>query len=273
MGNLLIVLLILFVVAFYFYAIMPRMDKNRRKECMKLASWDYAHRGLWDMEMNIPENSIPAFERAIRQKTAIELDVRLTKDKRLVVAHDNSLKRLCGIPGLVEQKTFRELSTLRLRGTDEGIPLLSQVLHSVRGRVPLLIDIKAENDDTAICSYLARELEFYNGKYMVQSFDPRHLRWFRKNAPHVLIGQLASNYAGMKGQNPFIRIVFFLLLVDGISRPDFISYDVKGIDALSLRIVHSLYKAPVFIWTARNINDYRQARALYSSAIFEKFLP
>ena len=273
MGNLLLVLIILFIVGFYFWSIMPHNNKGHRQVLINYAKWDYAHRGLWDNELNIPENSFSAFERAMRQKVAIELDVRLTKDKKLVVFHDNSLKRLCGVPGIVGNKTYREISSLRLNGTDEPIPLLSQVLHEVRGRVPLLIDLKSNGSDTSISSYVLRELEFYTGEYMIQSFNPFALRWFRKNAPQVLTGQLAGSYNTMKGLNPILRLAFFLLIINAISRPDFVSYDLQAIDCLSLRIVHSLYKTPVFIWTARNINDYRQARALYSSAIFEKFIP
>lgn len=274
MGNLILVLVILFIVGLYFWCIMPRIDRSRRQQCLTLAGWDYAHRGLWDMEHKIPENSFPAFERAVLEQFAIELDVRLTKDNRVVVFHDSSLRRLCGTPGLISQKTYQELSRLTLHGTEYGIPLLGQVLHAVRGRVPVLIDIKADaGHDTAIASYVFKELEFYNGKYMVQSFNPFILRWFRKNAPQVLTGQLASGFPGMKRIPLFTRLASYLLLLNVISRPDFISYDQRSIECLSIRIAHSLYRAPVFVWTARNINDYRQARALYSSVVFEKFLP
>ena len=273
MGNLLLVLLILFAVAFYFWTIMPKMDRGRRQEVMTFASWDFAHRGLWDLERGIPENSFPAFERAIEHHVAIELDVHLTLDKRLVVIHDSDLKRLCGVEGVVEQMTFDELSELTLSGTNEHIPLLGQVLRIVRGRVPLLIEIKLDIWDPAICSYLYKEIEFYNGDYMVQSFNPLAIRWFRKKAPHILTGQLTSNYETIPNMNPVIKYGSYLLLANSVGRPDFISCDMAALDSPSLRICRNLYHAPVFTWVVRSMNQYRQSRALYDSVIFERFLP
>ena len=276
MSNLVLVIVIAAAVFFYFWAIMPRFDRARRQECLTFAGWDFAHRGLWDPEMGIPENSLAAFENAIRQKVAIELDVRLTKDDRVVVIHDSGLKRLCGVAGTVEGKTADELMSLTLSGTTWTIPLLAQVLRTVRGRVPLLIEVKRAANDrrgTAICKYLYKELEFYSGDYMIQSFDPYVLRWFREKAPHVLTGQLASSAAGMGNSHPVLAMAVYLLLVNCISRPDFISYDLRAAECVSVRIAHTIYRAPVFIWTVRTMNEYRQSHAQFDGVIFERFLP
>ena len=273
MSNLLLVLLILAVVALYFWSLLPRPDRSMRQECLNLAGWDFAHRGLWDMELGIPENSMPAFERAIKQHVAIELDVHLTKDNRLVVIHDSDLKRLCGVEGLVEQMTFAELSELRLLGTEETIPLFGQVLRTVRGRVPLLIEIKAETLDVSICSYLYRDLEFYNGAFLVESFNPLALRWMRRHARHIVTGQLAGDMSAVDNVHPIVKLALYTLVVNAISRPDFISYELHAADCLSLRICQSLYRTPVFAWTAQTMNEYRQCRARFASVIFEKILP
>lgn len=274
MGNLLVVIVIIALAVLYFRAISPYMDRKRRRRCLAYAEWDYAHRGLWDSEQGIPENSLPAFARAIREKAAIELDVHLTKDKQLVVIHDSSLKRLCGTEGTVEEKTYAELSRLSLSGTEYTIPLLSQVLHLVQGRVPLLIEIKTLSArDTEICSYTYKELEFYNGHYMIQSFNPFVLRWFRQNAPQVLVGQLATAPADLQGQNIIVSTASWLLLFNLISRPDFISYNLKYADCISVRINQLIYRTPVFVWTIRSMNEYRQGTAQYSTVIFENFIP
>ena len=273
MGNLLLVLFIIAIVVFYFWTIMPRIDRARRQELKTFAAWDYAHRGLWDLELGIPENSIPAFERAIEQNVAIELDVHLTRDNRLVVIHDSSLYRLCGVDGIVEQMTFDELSTLKLSGTEEHMPLLGQVLRIIRGRVPLMIEIKLDTWDSSICSYLYKEMEFYTGDYMVQSFNPLAIRWYRKRAPHILTGQLSSRYPDAKKMNPIIKYGSYLMLANSVGRPDFISYEYSSLDSLSLRICHQLYRAPVFVWVVRSMNQYRQVCAQYDGVIFEHFLP
>ena len=64
---------------------------------MNLESYRYiAHRGLYD-KLDVPENSMKAFENAILKGYAIELDVNMTLDGYLVVFHDESLKRMTGI--------------------------------------------------------------------------------------------------------------------------------------------------------------------------------
>lgn len=47
----------------------------------------------------VPENSLPAFARAAEQGYAIELDIQITKDGRIVVFHDDTMKRMCGNEG------------------------------------------------------------------------------------------------------------------------------------------------------------------------------
>ena len=54
-----------------------------------------AHRGIFN-NIDIPENSMKAFEKALKLNYPIELDVQLTKDNVLVVLHDLSLKRMTG---------------------------------------------------------------------------------------------------------------------------------------------------------------------------------
>ncbi len=274
MGNLLLVIVIIAAAVFYFRAISPQTDKKRRRKCQAFAQWDYAHRGLWDLELQIPENSLPAFSRAIREKAAIELDVRMTKDNQLVVIHDSSLKRLCGVEKTVETSTYADLASLSLSGTEYAIPLFGQVLRLVQGRVPLLIEIKTVSaSDTDICSYLYKELEFYSGPYMVQSFNPFTLRWFSQHAPQVLTGQLGTGFPDLPERNPVLRAALWLLLFNLISRPDFISYNLHYADCISVRINQFLYRTPVFVWTVRSMNEYRQGTAQYSTVIFENFIP
>ena len=73
-----------------------------------------AHRGIFN-NIDIPENSMKAFEKALKLNYPIELDVQLTKDNELVVFHDYSLKRMCGINRLVENCTYKELSNINFR--------------------------------------------------------------------------------------------------------------------------------------------------------------
>ncbi|MDE7158502.1 MAG: glycerophosphodiester phosphodiesterase, partial [Clostridiales bacterium] len=124
-----------------------------------------AHRGLHD---NIyPENSMGAFRAAMREGYSIEMDVRLSKDGKLVVFHDDNLERMTGANLAVVDYTWEELSRLKLAGTNERIPLFSEFLKTVNGQVPLLIEIKnvpSANTKTFI-KQIADELKDYNGLY------------------------------------------------------------------------------------------------------------
>ena len=99
-----------------------------------------AHRGA---SAEKPENTLPAFRRAIaRRADGIELDVQVTRDGVPVVFHDDDLRRLTGVRGDLAALTWTELRRLRVAGR-ERIPRLAEVLRTVRGRIPVQVEMKA----------------------------------------------------------------------------------------------------------------------------------
>lgn len=151
-----------------------------------------AHRGLHS-EL-VPENSLTAFRLAVEKCLSIELDVRLTKDCRIVVFHDNDLMRMCGIEGKVFDYTYEQLSAFKLKNSDEKIPLLSEVLKIVDGKVPLLIELKGGAPFGELESRVDHMMKKYKGEFAVQSFNPFSVMWFRFHSPKVTRGQLVSKY-------------------------------------------------------------------------------
>ena len=109
----------------------------------------FAHRGLHDMDLGVPENSMTAFRRAVESGFGAELDVHLMADGRLAVVHDSDLTRICGKKVLIEDMTAADLSGYPLQGTTETIPLLEDVLELFAGRAPLIIELKAERGNAA----------------------------------------------------------------------------------------------------------------------------
>jgi len=98
-----------------------------------------AHRGASAVR---PENTLAAFEEAIRIGVdGIELDVHRTRDGTLVVLHDD-LVQLDGEWRYVGELSFDELRRLDL-GAGERAPGLDEVIEQLRGRCPLMIEIKA----------------------------------------------------------------------------------------------------------------------------------
>ena len=155
----------------------------------------------------------------------IELDVHLTADNELVVHHDDTLYRMCHVERDIKDMTLKEIRQYTLLGTEEKIPTLQEVLDLVNGRVPLLIELKTESHTCdRLCRILSKTMRSYSGNYILESFNPLALRWFRKNEPQILRGQLSCNFFKEK---PHCDLVLFMITVLGsnfLSRPDFISY-------------------------------------------------
>ena len=218
---------LVFVILAMGYAllIMPRVTM---KPDMKDILTDYAHRGLHDNAQGVPENSIVAFEYAIERGYGIELDIQLTADGEAVVFHDYSLKRVCGEDVKLSSLTLDELKKYRLLGTEYTIPTFLEVLELVDGRVPLLVELKGESGNTALCPVAANLLDTYMGAYCVESFNPLLLRWFKKNRPDTARGQLVTNLIKSKGAGNFFRnLMLSLMLTNFLSRPDFIAADER----------------------------------------------
>ena len=153
-----------------------------------------AHRGLHD-NINVPENSIKAFELAIKYKNIIELDVHLLKDDTLVVFHDFNLKRMTGISEKIEKYSYDELKKVKLLDTNYIIPTLKDVLNIVNGKVPILLEVKSDNKSTKINKEIVKLMDNYNGKYAIQSFNPYVVLWFKRNKKDYITGLLMGNKA------------------------------------------------------------------------------
>lgn len=148
-----------------------------------------AHRGIFDNKKTI-ENTIPAFKKAINKGYTIELDVRLTKDNKVVVFHDDKLERLTKDNELVKDKTLDELRKIKLLNKDI-IPTLEEVLVLVDSKVPLLIELKTSNG-FLLEKEVAKILDNYKGEFAIQSFDPRTVLWFRLFRKNYIRGLLIS---------------------------------------------------------------------------------
>ena len=132
-----VLIVILVLIVLYFLAIKPRL--SRQKQWAPFKGVYYAHRGLHDNESEAPENSLPAFKKAVKAGYGIELDVQLTKDRVPVVFHDFTLERACGKPGKVYEYTYEELQQFPLFQSNERIPKFEEVLKVVDGKVPLIV--------------------------------------------------------------------------------------------------------------------------------------
>ncbi len=232
----------------------------------------FAHRGLHTPDKSIPENSLPAFDRACNHGYGIELDIQLSKDGQIVVFHDDTLDRVCGVEGRVDDYTYDELKQMKLCGTNEYIPLFSEVLACVDGRGPLIVELKDGRRNNELCQKALVMLRGYKGDYCIESFQPMIVAWFKKNAPDIFRGQLSS-YAKDLNHGKVTPATWALanMLVDCISRPQFMAYNVTMKSPLA-KLVKKLGAVSV-VWTVRPANDINKITAENDAVIFEFYEP
>lgn len=262
--------LLLILAILYMIAIAPA----RRPLGEPFVSTKYAHRGLHDKEL--PENSLAAFGAAVDRGFGIELDVRLTKDGVLVVFHDDTLTRMCGVDSRVDSKTYSELLECNLLSTDCKIPTFREVMELVGGSVPLLIEIKEDAGNKKVSEKLAEELTGYNGPYIIESFNPLSLGVIKKLMPGVARGFLSQRF--LKSENKaYHKPLYFILqnlLLNRIASPAFIAYDIHGRKSISLRIARRLLGAVTVAWTVRSAEEEAIAKkAGFKTVIFENYIP
>ena len=242
--------------------------RSTRRQRAPFSGMNFAHRGLHSRDKSIPENSLPAFSAAAREGYGMELDVQLTRDGKVVVFHDDTLDRVCGVPGRVADFSYDALRRLRLCGTENTIPLLSEVLSTVRGRTPLIVELKTGRRNRELCEKTYALLSNYRGEVCVESFNPFIVGWFRFHARDLLRGQLASPAEGRDGSVDALRA--FLLrhcLMNFISRPQFIAYKI-GPRPLSVRLSELLGAMRVG-WTSHEPRNEKGRDAV----IFEFYRP
>ncbi|MBU3916982.1 hypothetical protein KKA14_15730 [bacterium] len=134
-----------------------------------------AHRGY---RAKFPENTMASFKGALEiGAEMIELDVALSKDRALVILHDDTLERTTNGKGNVSDYTLKELRNLDAgswfdsRFTDEKIPTLEEVLDLVKNRSLLNIEIKEcfYEDHNPADSIEKQVVELVRKKEMVDS--------------------------------------------------------------------------------------------------------
>lgn len=248
------------------------MSKHRD---FKLAE-HYAHRGLYDNNGGIPENSMAAFRKAAENRIPVEFDIHLLADGGLAIFHDAGLERMTGVSGQIEDYDTTNLSRLRLLGTDEKIPMLDELLDLFEDTgIPLLVELKPERGNhreltKAVCDRLNR----YRGEYVIESFDPRVLIEYRKLRPDVIRGQLAQDFFKDNGGLGVLQtLLLSSMVMDVRAKPDFIAYKYEDRNYPLVRILIDKFGIPEASWTVKTPEQYLDAVRAGCTPIFENFYP
>lgn len=249
-----------------------------------------------------PENSLAAFAAACEAGYGIELDLQLTKDGRVVVVHDEDLLRVAGDPRKIADLTYDELTRIPLfpapskpgdavaapltdpvakaqtapEGYYQHVPLFADVLRVVAGRAPLIVEYKFADNTAwnARCDELMEKgdqlLQAYEGAYVIESFHPGAVNWYKEHRPEVCRGQLAEPVSLSKGDMK--GWLAGMLAFDWISRPDFVAFDWHGGPTPQLKAARWMGAVPVS-WTVRSSSELAECDPYFDYHIFEAFVP
>ena len=268
-AALVIISALILVFLIYIFLITPKISKRIEEKYLKAR---YAHRGLHSADA--PENSMRAFERAVEKGFGIELDVRFSKDKKLVVFHDRTLDRVTSEKGNVCDRTASELSSIALEGTDCTVPLFEDVLALVDGKVPLLVEIKQDPDEANVASEACRILRDYKGDYTVETFNPLALATVKKELPKACRGLLCDRFTEQEKYRKPLYYLLQAMILNFLCKPDFIAYNHKAGQGLSVKIAKKVYKTPFFAWTVRSEQEEKTALENgFCTVIFENYIP
>lgn len=149
------------------------------------------------------QNTIRAYKKAISDGAqAIEMDVQLTKDEKLVVVHNLDLSQVSNGSGLIREIDFEKVKSLHAGKESEGIdkiPTLNEVFlliasYKVTNRPTLHLELKG--DDTGKPSGILLKTEFLDKgllnieNILVSSFNWNELKEIRKIIPSIQIALL-----------------------------------------------------------------------------------
>ncbi|MFE0374613.1 glycerophosphodiester phosphodiesterase family protein [Streptomyces inhibens] len=236
-----------------------------------LFSGPIAHRGLFGPEAGVPENSLTAFRLAAERGIPFELDVQLSRDGTLVVAHDATLARMAGCPKRISELGREELSRLRLGESDEPVPTLQQVWEITDGRVPVIVDVRRWGIESSplLERAVAGSMRDYPGPVAVQSFDPLAVHRLRRLVSDRPVGQVSG---ALRSAGRVTALIGSTMAANALTSPDFISYEL---DMLPSRYATFWHRRgiPLLAWTVSSSESEARAAQVADNFFFDGYLP
>lgn len=215
-----------------------------------------AHRGYHNEQYT--ENGFGAFKNAIDNNFAFELDVHLTKDEKLIVSHDSSLKRTTGKEGIIEELTLEEIKSNYHLLDGSEVPTLEEVFEFTNESVPIVVELKPY---TKTKNY--KVLAFKVMDALKEIKDKRNI---------ILISFYPQCLLPFKGSG-FIRC----LLVDRKNSWSFaLRHFFEGVDLEWQLLKEEKYQKVkqnklVMCWTIENKKDYNEIKEFADSVTFQHF--
>ncbi len=160
-----------------------------------------AHRGLYliDEKLRAPENTVANLQACIdRGLDCIELDIRTTRDNRLVLFHESRMGRMTGVEGNIEKTPWSEVQKLRLRYrsgamSEEPVTLLEDFLNAARDHILLKLHPKIPHEAYADLFELLRRT----------STSQQSLVWMDEPPGSSELNELANLMQKLPGSSDF----------------------------------------------------------------------
>ena len=236
-----------------------------------------AHRGLHDRARGIVENMPSAALAAIDGNFAIECDVQLSADGEAMVHHDDALGRLTEGSGALLGLTANALKEVRFRDTSERMMSLADLCILVRGRVPIIVEVKSHFDgDRRLVKRMAEVLTSYSGAVAGMSFDPDQVVALRQMLPELPRGIVAQRHyteTDWPEATPAQRTGMRHLKHALRTQPQFVAYWVNDLPAPAPWIARHIFGLPLLTWTVRTAEQRARAGRYADQMIFEGFQP
>jgi glycerophosphoryl diester phosphodiesterase len=236
-----------------------------------------AHRGLHDRARGIVENMPGAALAAINGNFAIECDVQLTGDGEAMVHHDDALGRLTEGSGALLGLTATSLKEVRFKDTSERMMSLADLCILVRGRVPIIVEVKSHFDgDRRLVKRMAEVLTSYSGPVAGMSFDPDQVVALREMLPELprgIVAQRRYTEADWPEATPAQREGMRHLKHALRTQPHFVAYWVNDLPAPAPSIARHIFGLPLLTWTVRTAEQRTRASRYADQMIFEGFQP
>jgi glycerophosphoryl diester phosphodiesterase len=233
-----------------------------------------AHRGLHNASQGIAENSLSAFKSAIENGYAIECDLQLTQDKKIIVFHDETTVRLTNKNLNISESKYQDLEKLKLQNSSDTILQLEDMLRHIDGRVPVFLEMKSQwNKSPEFAEILSKNIAAYDGHLAIMSFDPTLVHTIKKLNPGRPCGLVADRFSKKHWPqlNWLQRFTSRHLLYGLTLKPDFIAYDVNALHYLAPLIARKVFKRTMLTWTVRTREQQKTAAIFADQAIFEDF--
>jgi glycerophosphoryl diester phosphodiesterase len=233
-----------------------------------------AHRGLHDKSRGIIENSLAAASAAIAGNFAIESDVQATRDGEAVVFHDEKLDRLTVASGDLRLRSAAEIVEIGYRGGKGLIPTFADLLATVAGRVPLIVEVKSRFDgDLGLARRVGALIGDYPGPLALKSFDPEILVYLRSCTPAYplgLVAQASYDEEDWPGLSPQRRRMLTAFSDYERTQPDFLSWNITDLPHAVATLWRHGLGLPLLAWTVRTSAQADIGARFADQIIFEE---